>query len=144
MARKMSDGEWRAFISTGVKTGKLGVVRPDGRPHVVPVWFVLGDDDVIRFQTGGSSAKIAAIRHEPRVSLCIDDEDPPFSFVIVEATARIDTTDTDLRWRIAHECGGRYMGADRAEEFARRNSVDGECTVELDIVRVIAEAGISA
>ena len=111
---------------------------------MVPVWFVLGDDGVIRFQTGGGSAKIAAIRHEPRVSLCVDDENPPFSFVVIEATARIDTSDTELRWRIAYECGGRYMGADRAEEFARRNSVDGECTVELDIVRVIAEADISA
>ena len=32
-------------------TGKLAVVRKDGSPHVVPIWFVLDGDDFV-FNTG--------------------------------------------------------------------------------------------
>ena len=42
MARAMTEGEWRAFVSHGTQTGKLATTRVDGRPHVVPIWFVLG------------------------------------------------------------------------------------------------------
>jgi nitroimidazol reductase NimA-like FMN-containing flavoprotein (pyridoxamine 5'-phosphate oxidase superfamily) len=37
----MDDAEWRAFVSEGTRTGKLATTRHDGRPHVVPIWFVL-------------------------------------------------------------------------------------------------------
>ena len=37
----MDEAEWRAFVSHGTRTGKLATTRADGRPHVVPIWFVL-------------------------------------------------------------------------------------------------------
>lgn len=140
----MTDDEWRVFLRHGSRTGKLGVVRPDGRPLVVPVWFLLEDDGVIRFQTGEDSAKVRAIRREPRVCLTVDDETPPYSFVLVEGIASVPEVDAAELWRVAHACGARYMGADRADEFARRNAVAGECTVEIRIERVVAERDVSA
>ena len=140
----MTEAEWREFIMVGTRTGKLGAVRADGRPLVLPIWFVRGDHGTLMFQTSTSSAKVRAIRHEPRVCLTVDDETPPYSFVMIEALATVITDDDDLCQRIARECGARYMGADRAEEFARRNAVPGECVVVLQPTRVIAEAGVSA
>lgn len=146
----MTETEWQAFITEGTRTGKLGVVRPDGRPLVVPIWFILESDPdhrlgVIRFQTGGSSAKVRSMRVEPRVCLTVDDERPPFSFAMIEATANVrDGAPHDEMYRIAAACGERYMGTDRAEEFAARNAVPGEVVVDLIIDRVIAWHGVSA
>jgi PPOX class probable F420-dependent enzyme len=138
----MSEPEWQDFIRHGHRTGKLGAVRADGRPIVVPIWFLLDDDGVIRLQTSTNSAKTRAVMHEPRVCLTVDDEAPPHAFVMIEATATV-VHDDDLMWRVARDCGARYMGEDRAEEIARRNAVPGECVIELRPTRVVAERDIS-
>ena len=39
---------------------------------------------------------------------------------------------------IATRTGARYMGADRAEEFGRRNAVPGELVVRVRPTKVIA------
>ena len=137
----MTHDEWREFVLEGTRTAKLATVRPDGRPHVAPVWFVLDGDDVL-FNTGERSVKGRAIAREPRVCLSVDDETPPFSFVVVEGVAEVSRDlDEGLRWATA--IGGRYMGADRADEFGRRNAVPGELLVRVHPTRVIAQAGLT-
>lgn len=55
-------------------------MRADGSPHVVPVWFVLDGDGAMVLNVDGGSIKAKALRRDPRVSLCVDDETPPYSF----------------------------------------------------------------
>lgn len=121
---------------TGTRTGKLAVTRADGRPHVTPIWFVLDGDDVV-LNTHETSAKARALRRDPRAALCVDDQEPPYSFVMLEGTAAMfDDLDELRRW--ATVIGARYMGADRAEEFGVRNGVPGELLVRLRVTKVIA------
>ncbi len=70
--------EQKEFLLYGTRTGKVATVRKDGRPHVVPVWFVL-DDDTLVFTTGSKTSKAASIRRDARVAICVDDETPPYS-----------------------------------------------------------------
>src|ERR1700761_4184906 len=142
MGEPMSEPEWQDFISEGHRTGKLAGVRADGRPIVVPIWFVLDDDGVIRLQTSTDSAKTRAVQHEPRVCLLVDDEEPPHAFAMIEALATV-VHDDELMWRVAYDCGARYMGSARAQEMADRNAVPGECVIELRPTRVVAERDIS-
>lgn len=138
---KMTDSEWRAFVSAGTRTGKAGVTRKDGTPHVTPIWFVLEGDDVL-FNTGRGTVKGHALARDPRVSICVDDQAPPFSYVVMQAEASlIEDLDEMRRW--ATVIGGRYMGAGRAEEFGARNAVPTEYLVRARITRVIAERGIA-
>jgi PPOX class probable F420-dependent enzyme len=137
----MTDGERRAFLSHGTRTGKLATARRDGRPHVVPVWFVLDGDDLV-FTTGARSVKARAMRRDPRVCLCVDDERPPFAFVMVEGRAALGEDMGELL-RFTTLIGGRYMGEDRAEAFGRRNAVAGELLVRVTPTRVLAEADIT-
>ncbi|HEX3650493.1 MAG TPA: PPOX class F420-dependent oxidoreductase [Pseudonocardiaceae bacterium] len=141
----MSKDEWRAFLSSGTKTGKLAVVRANGAPHVVPIWFVLdssGDDDYVIFTMPAPSLKAKALRRDPRLAMCVDDERPPFSFVTVRAEAELsDDLDAMLPW--ATRLGGRYMGEDNAEAFGKRNAVEGELLVRARITKVIAQARIA-
>ena len=132
----MSRDEWRAFLSEGTRTGKLATVRRDGRPHVVPIWFVLDGDDLV-FTSGPDTVKAHAMRRDPRVCLCVDDERPPYAFVMVEGTASLHE-DMDELLRLATAIGGRYMGADQAERFGRRNAVPGELLVRVTPTKVFA------
>src|SRR5580698_4293638 len=119
--RPMADEEVRSFLTAlPARTAKLATVRPDGRPHLAPVWYDVDDDGSLVFNTGDSTVKGRNLRRDPRLSLCVDDDRPPFSFVVVEGVAEIsDDLDAVRRW--AGRIGGRYMGADRAEEFGDRN-----------------------
>lgn len=142
MARHMSADEVRAFLMAGTRTGKLATVAADGRAQVVPIWFLVDDDGSLLFTCGEGSAKAKAIGRDPRVTLCVDDDAPPYSFVQVQGTASVSRDpDELLAW--ATRIGGRYMGADRAEEFGHRNAVVDEWLVRVTPTKVIALAGVA-
>lgn len=129
------------FLSAGTRTGMLGYVAADGRPLVAPVWFVV-DDGQLAFNTGRDTSKGRALQRDPRVVMCVDDPHPPYSFVQVQGVATVSEDPADLL-DIATRTGARYMGADRAEEFGRRNAVPGELVVRLRPTKVIAGFDIS-
>jgi PPOX class probable F420-dependent enzyme len=127
--------EQKAFLLHGTRTGKLATVRKDGRPHVAPIWFVL-DGDTLIFNTGEDTVKGASIRRDPRIALCVDDETPPFSFLIVEGTAElVDDLDALKLW--ATRIAARYMGSELAEQYGARNGVRGELLVRVTLTKVI-------
>ena len=136
------DPWWLEFIAADPPhTAKLATVRADGRPHVAPIWVAV-DGSQLLFNTGVDTLKGKSLRRDPRVSLCFDDERPPFAFVIVEGTAElIDDLDEVRRW--AAFIGGRYMGADRAEEFGDRNGVPGEYLVRVTPTHVVVARALS-
>jgi len=120
----------------------LGTVRADGRPHMAPVWYDLDDDGALMFTTGAATAKGANLRRDPRACLCVDDDRPPFAYTLVEGSAELsEDPGTLLEW--ATRIGGRYMGADRAEEYGRRNGVPGELLVRVVPGRVVARTGVA-
>ncbi|MER5965337.1 PPOX class F420-dependent oxidoreductase [Streptomyces sp. NPDC002057] len=138
---RMTDDEWRTFVSAGTRTGKLATVRDDGSPHVVPIWFLL-DGDTFVFNTGKGTVKGRNLARDGRVSLCVDDDTPPFAFVTLSGRAELSEDPEQLRhW--AGRIGARYMGEDRAEEFGERNGVPGELLVRVRIHKVIAEGGVA-
>jgi PPOX class probable F420-dependent enzyme len=110
----MDQAEYHRFLTEGTRTGKLATTRADGRPHVAPVWFGLDDDGTVVLTTGAASLKGQALQRDPRVCLCVDDETPPYSFVVINGTAEI-TEDPGLLLEWATRIAGRYMGAERAE-----------------------------
>jgi PPOX class probable F420-dependent enzyme len=139
---QMTDAEWREFVTAGTRTGKLAVIRKDGRAHLTPVWFVLDGDDVV-LTTEESSVKGRALRRDPRAVLCVDDQQPPYSYVTIEGVVTISEDLGELRhW--ASQIGRRYMGPERAGEFGDRNGVPGELLVRLRPEKVIAQRDITA
>jgi PPOX class probable F420-dependent enzyme len=136
MAQKMTDEEWRAFVSHGTRTGKLSTVNADGSPHVAPVWFLLDGDELV-FNTGKETVKGRNLARDGRVALCVDDDRPPFNFVVLSGRARLSEDLGELR-DSATRISARYMGAERAEEFGARNGVPGELLVRVTVEKVVA------
>ncbi len=130
-----------AFLRKGTRTGKLATVRPDGRPHLAPIWFVVDGDDIV-FNTWHTSVKAKNIALEERASMVVDLEQPPYAFVIVEGTVTI-SDNLDEVVAVATQIGSRYMGPDRAEEFGKRNGVEGELVMRLHIDRIVARDDVA-
>jgi PPOX class probable F420-dependent enzyme len=137
----MDADEVRRFLTTGTRTAKVATAMSDGHPHVMPVWFVLDGDDIV-FTTAASSAKGMHLRRDRRVALVIDDESEPYAFVHVRGRAALSDDPDELR-RFATEIGGRYMGAERAEQYGRRNGVRGELLVRVTPERILARGGVA-
>jgi PPOX class probable F420-dependent enzyme len=137
----MTPQEMHAFLDDGTRTAKLATTRANGAPHVAPIWFVRDGDDLV-FTTGAGTVKGKGLARDPRIAICVDDENPPFSFVLIEGTVEIsEDSDALLAW--ATKLGARYMGAENAEAFGRRNAVPGELLVRVRATRVIAQADIA-
>jgi PPOX class probable F420-dependent enzyme len=135
-------GWWREFVGElPARTAKLAVVRADGSPHVAPVWVDLDGDDVV-FMTSADTIKGKAILRDPRVSLCVDDEQPPFAFATIAGTVTL-STDPDQLLYWATRIGGRYMGASQAEAYGRRNAVSPEMVVRVHVTKVVAKVDVA-
>ncbi|MGW6271162.1 PPOX class F420-dependent oxidoreductase [Streptomyces sp. NPDC055060] len=141
MAQKMTEDQWRAFVSKGTRTAKLSTVRADGSPHIAPIWFLLDGDELV-FNTGAETVKGRNLARDGRVALCVDDDKPPFAFVVLQGQARLSDDPDEVRhW--AGRLGARYMGEGRAEEFGERNGVPGELLVRVKIDKVIAQGAVA-
>lgn len=137
----MTEAEYKAFLMTGRRTAKVATVRATGLPHVKPVWFTLDGGDLL-FTTHESYVMTRHLRRDPHVAVVVDDETPPYGYVIIEGTVTLSEDLNELaHW--AAIIGGRYMGADRAEEFGKRNGVPGEYLVRVTPNKVIAHMGIA-
>ena len=148
---EMSKEEIARFVMQGTFTGKLATVRKDGSSHVVPIWFVLDNENSKRrgrigniiFTTYSTSVKANNIRRNNRVSICIDDQTRPFSVVTISGSAKIHIYKQKevLKW--ATKIAERYMGKKNAEAYGRRNSSEGAVLVRINPTRIIAEKDIA-
>jgi PPOX class probable F420-dependent enzyme len=132
----ITDPEISAFLSAGTRTGKLAYASADGRPLVAPIWFIVEGGDLV-FNTGKDTAKGKALARDPRTTICVDLEEPPYGFVQVQGNAEL-SEDLGELVRTATAIAARYMGADRAEDIGKRNGVPGELMVRLRPTKVIA------
>lgn len=132
----LSDPEVREFLQDGTRTGKLAYLSPGGHPLVAPVWFVVEGDHLV-FNTGKDTVKGRSLARDPRTTLTVDSEQPPYAFVQVQGEAELSEDRAELV-RTATAIAARYMGAERAAEFGQRNAVPGELVVRLRPVKVIA------
>ena len=139
--QEMTTQEALEFLGTGTRTAKVAWVASDGRPHVAPIWFIVEDGDVL-FNTSAEAGKSRAMQRDPRISVVVDVEEPPYAFVKVDGTVEI-TEDPDELLRVATLIGGRYMGAEEAEAYGARNGVPGECLVRLRPSSIAGFDGIS-
>ena len=132
----LSDDRVRDFLLHGTRTGKVAWVASDGAPHVAPIWFVIDGGDIV-FNTAAETGKGRSLAREGRASLVVDDQAPPYSFVKVDGSVTLHDDLEEVR-RLATIIGGRYMGADRADEFGERNGVPGELLVRLHPSKITA------
>lgn len=115
---KMSDAEREAFLDEPGILMRIATVDVDGRPLVVPIWF-LREGDRIFFTPRAQSEWLAHWRANPHVALCIDDQNAPYRKVVVRGVAELvhDLGDDD-KWRdLYRRIAKRYVPPDAADAY---------------------------
>ncbi len=84
--------------AAAARVARLATVRPDGRPHLVPITFALDGDRLVtaiddKPKSTRELQRLANIRNEPRVAVLIDHYDEDWSrlwWVRVDGEATIE------------------------------------------------------
>ncbi|EFV13651.1 PPOX class F420-dependent oxidoreductase [Segniliparus rugosus] len=117
--------------------GQLGYIGRDGGPVVTPVWYRFLDNR-LEFVTQLGTAKIAALRQEPRAAVTVASQTEPYGYVQVQGTVQIDP-EPDATHAALIEIAARYLGRERAAAYVREHhSAPGEAIVRLSPARVRA------
>ena len=71
----------------------LVTLRPEGTPHVAPVWFLWesepGDKGMAWVMADGNAIKVRNIQSNPAVALSIATPERPLSYVVLEGQAEV-------------------------------------------------------
>jgi len=140
MHRMTDDEAWR-FLQEGNRPAVFSSLRADGRPHAVPTWYAVDGDEIV-FTTWHTTVKAANLRRDRRVAIVVQDPAPPYDYVAMEGDALLIDDLTQCR-AISTLLGAKYMGADRAEEFGKRNGVEGELVVRIRPKRIHGFANVA-
>ena len=103
----------REFVEEA-RLAALSTVRPDGRPHVTPVWYEFDGREFI-VSTPRNTQKLRNIARKGFAALCIHDQQT-YRHVIVEGTARVGST-VDNVWR--ERVAIRYLGETAGRAYVR-------------------------
>jgi PPOX class probable F420-dependent enzyme len=107
----MDREERRAFVRRH-RLAVFGYARRAEGPSLSLVHYVMEDSDKILVCTMAERSKAGAVARNPKVSLCVLDEQWPMSYMQVYCDAEIDTdlaTTVDLLARLTEAMAGQPM-----------------------------------
>lgn len=114
MTLRMSKEEREAFLA-GVHVAVVGISSEGRGPLTVPVWYWYEPGGDIWFETQPESRKGKLLHVGKRISLCVQNESPPYAYVSVEGPViEIAEDDHEL-----HEIpmAIRYLGEQEGPSF---------------------------
>ncbi|MEE8384656.1 MAG: TIGR03618 family F420-dependent PPOX class oxidoreductase, partial [Dehalococcoidia bacterium] len=88
MPGRMSRAEWERFLAER-RVAVLATLGPDGEPVLTPIWY-LYRDGLLYMRTGRESVKARNVGRDPRVTVCVQDERPPYRSVSVHGRASVE------------------------------------------------------
>jgi PPOX class probable F420-dependent enzyme len=106
----MTDDEITEFIERS-RTATMATVLPNGRPHLVAMWYAVLDGE-LWFETKAKSQKAVNVRRDPTITVMIEDGQTYNTLrgVSIDGTAEIVDDDPDLLLRVGISVWERYTG----------------------------------
>jgi len=105
-------------------------IPEDGRgPLTVPVWYGYEPGGDVRIWTGKDTHKGRLLERARRISVCVQDPQPPYRYVSVEGPVSIAAVDYE---RNVRPMAYRYFGTERGEQYLA--SIGGPSGVVDDIL----------
>lgn len=125
----MTDAERDEFLD-GVHVGVLSIARDDKGPLALPVWYEHDGGDIVIFMSH-SSLKAHLLRKNGRATFTVQDERPPYRYVMVEGPVTVVNERRNVT-----EMATRYLGPELGAQYAAANPPsDDSATVRLRIER---------
>ncbi|MSO77376.1 MAG: pyridoxamine 5'-phosphate oxidase [Alphaproteobacteria bacterium] len=98
------------------RVGVLAVAAAGQGPLAVPVWYRMETNGDLVLVTPKASLKARLIRKAKRLSLCVQDEKPPYRYVSVEGPV-VAAVDADVE-RDLRPIARRYYGLKKGDAYA--------------------------
>ncbi len=106
---RMSDEEIHSFLEEE-RTLQVATIDRDGTPHLVAMWYVLINDEIV-FWTYAKSQKIANLRRDPRLTCLVEAGERYDELRGVQVKGRAEISDDrDTVQRIGETLWERYNG----------------------------------
>ena len=118
----MTEAEREEFLR-GVHVGVLSIQRDGKGPLALPIWYAYEDGEVI-IHMGGDSVKARLLRRFGRASMTVQDETPPYQYVMVEGPVTVSHEGRDIR-----PIAIRYLGDELGNQYADANPPDDDSVV---------------
>ena len=110
---KLTQQEKQTFLSD-VRVGVLSIPRDGKAPLSSPVWYQYHSGGNLEFVTYDGTLKSRLVQPGMRVSLCVQDEAPPYAYVTVEGpVVEVRSATQDELFGL----GVRYLGEEGAKEY---------------------------
>jgi PPOX class probable F420-dependent enzyme len=84
---KLTDKQAKLFLDKNFAA--VATIRPDGTPHVTPVWVDYDGDRVV-FNTATGRAKWRHMQRDPRVTIEVYSQEDPYEYVTVTGTVELE------------------------------------------------------
>ena len=111
----------------------LGTINKDGSPQLTTMWYLL-DGDVILMNTKAGRTKERNMRHDPRISVCIEDG---YSYVTISGTVEM-VDDPQVAQRDIYRLAVRYNGEEEAKrQMEEQFSKETRVTLHLKLEHII-------
>ena len=128
MPKRLNGAELDRFLR-GRHVAVLATYAADGTAVLTPIWY-LYENGALLMRTAPESAKARNIRRNPKVSVCVQDERPPYKSVTIYGTAELRPEMPSLGQRMANHYLGRVAGAGYTRTArAEVEAAGGEATV---------------
>ena len=117
----MSAEEVAAFLMQG-RVLQVASLHADGRPHLVPMWYVVDEGKVV-FRSFTASQKIRNLRRDPRLSVLVEEGEAYAELrgVMIQGTARL-VDDPDYVLAVYGSLAAKYAMVGGAPRTLRRAS----------------------
>jgi len=114
----MSSAELETFLGQSFPTplGVVATLRPDGSPHLVPVWF-RWDGAAVTIWTTQTRAWVRNLLRDPRTAFSVQTSEEPYPAVVIRGTATVATADDRATDEEIRAITRRYIPADRVESY---------------------------
>jgi PPOX class probable F420-dependent enzyme len=87
---RLNEKQARLFLDPNF--GAVATIRPDGTPHVTPVWVDFDGEHVL-FNTATGRAKWRHMRRDPRVTIEVYAQEDPYEYVTVTGTVELEESE---------------------------------------------------
>jgi nitroimidazol reductase NimA-like FMN-containing flavoprotein (pyridoxamine 5'-phosphate oxidase superfamily) len=138
---KLTQQEQNEFLNTPGILMRIACVREDGSPLVTPIWFIY-HENAICFTPREQSEWFACLKKDPRVALCIDEQNLPYRKLIAEGSAELlYDVGNDDDWRdLYRDIAKRYVPEDAAEAYVQNTIDQGRALFKLTLADSVVKS----
>ena len=94
----------------------VSTIRPDGTPHMTPVWHLVDDGEVV-IAIEDSSVKARNVRANPRAALCVVMDETPQKWVLFSGDPRLST---ERVVELVRDVSVHYMGEEEGASYSEQ------------------------